>query len=469
MWAIRIHYNKNVLEQLLTDWQKSSSYSDHKQKPSDSDATDDGGLTAQSSESENNLNSSIKDIPSECTVNSSDVPNNSISDRQSYLSNDSSLEIDKNSSFPNIQLTSNGNLKDSPISNLGNKLRLRKLVQRRGRPKGTKKKFTEFSGKPDKIYKNKRKNHKNSKESNKKSKIVDSDSDHIASACDLTVISSDSEEEITFINPTARQRSTRASWWLESLQLKQADRDILDSNNWLNDRHIEAVHFLLKKQFPNLLGLQNPIIAQGGTFDIIRGSNMLQILHCGSYKHWVTILTVSAPANTIFVFNSFDEDVPLSVIQQICSIVFCPEENLKIISKPIQIQKGGTDCGLFAIANAVSIASGYDPTQIIYNQHSMRQHLKNCYEHNHLSQFPTCSANLNNVNKSITRSSDLSLICDCRQPKAHKSYWGLPHGPTIKCHICHKSFHKMCVTSKKLKASPFLCSCKCTNKYLDTL
>ena len=82
--------------------------------------------------------------------------------------------------------------------------------------KGTKKKF---SGKPDKVYKNKCKNHTNFEESNKKSKMVDSDSDHIVSDCDLFRGNN--------LNPTARQRSTRASWWLEAVTIQYSEAPLV--------------------------------------------------------------------------------------------------------------------------------------------------------------------------------------------------------------------------------------------------
>ena len=63
-----------------------------------------------------------------------------------HTSSDNNLT--KRDSVPNIQVTENGDLNNSPISILGNKLKLDKALRRRDRPKGTKKKtLTELSEK----------------------------------------------------------------------------------------------------------------------------------------------------------------------------------------------------------------------------------------------------------------------------------------------------------------------------------
>ena len=54
-----------------------------------------------------------------------------------------------------------------------------------------------------------------------------------------------------------------------------------------------------------------------------------------------------------------------------------------------QKQKGGTDCGLFAIAYATAIGHGVDPTSMTLNQAAMRSHLNKCFEEENLSLFPS--------------------------------------------------------------------------------
>ena len=49
-------------------------------------------------------------------------------------------------------------------------------------------------------------------------------------------------------------------------------------------------------------------------------------------------------------------------------------------------QDGTTDCGLYAIATSVSLATGSQPKDFI--QPSMRDHLLLCFENFTLSTFP---------------------------------------------------------------------------------
>ena len=53
-----------------------------------------------------------------------------------------------------------------------------------------------------------------------------------------------------------------------------------------------------------------------------------------------------------------------------------------------QKQTGATYCGLFAIAIAIAIASGLNPSKMNFRQEVMRAHLVNCFNKNQLIVFP---------------------------------------------------------------------------------
>jgi hypothetical protein len=65
-----------------------------------------------------------------------------------------------------------------------------------------------------------------------------------------------------------------------------------------------------------------------------------------------------------------------------------------------QKQEGGTDCGLFAIANAVEVVAGKNPENVIFDQTAMRQHLKSCFEIGKLEPFPKYRVQLDESSKS---------------------------------------------------------------------
>ena len=54
----------------------------------------------------------------------------------------------------------------------------------------------------------------------------------------------------------------------------------------------------------------------------------------------------------------------------------------------VQKQKGGNDCGLFAIAFATALAFGQSPWDHSYIQESMREHLLKCFKNNRMRPFP---------------------------------------------------------------------------------
>ena len=61
-------------------------------------------------------------------------------------------------------------------------------------------------------------------------------------------------------------------------------------------------------------------------------------------------------------------------------------ESLKFEIADMQVQKGSTDCGVFAIAVATSLLYGINPS---YKQDKMRDHLLCCLDSGSLSVFPS--------------------------------------------------------------------------------
>ena len=63
-------------------------------------------------------------------------------------------------------------------------------------------------------------------------------------------------------------------------------------------------------------------------------------------------------------------------------------ENVIFQKYPVQNQVGCSDCGLFAIAFAVPICLGMNPSKFIYDQEKMRRNLSECLENKKNSNFP---------------------------------------------------------------------------------
>ena len=101
--------------------------------------------------------------------------------------------------------------------------------------------------------------------------------------------------------------------------------------------------------------------------------NAIQIFHINR-DHWVCATTVGTKKQVLVYdswYTKWDESA-LSILQ---TQFHCSPSNIHVL-KNVQKQQGGRECGLYAIANATSIALGL---KIVYNEAQMRQHLVDCF------------------------------------------------------------------------------------------
>lgn len=105
------------------------------------------------------------------------------------------------------------------------------------------------------------------------------------------------------------------------------------------------------------------------------------------------------------------------------------DRKLVVELPPRQIQRGGLDCGLFAIAFAYNLASGNDPSQITYDQSRMREQLVKCLEKGSFEPFPRQrkSNSIQFVKEFI--SLDINVFCHCSMPES----WD----DMIQCDLCN--------------------------------
>ncbi len=65
-------------------------------------------------------------------------------------------------------------------------------------------------------------------------------------------------------------------------------------------------------------------------------------------------------------------------ILQCCDDTLPSSEDTTLRLRQVQKQQGGVDCGLCAIANAIIVSRGRDPTKFKYDQSQMWKHLFRC-------------------------------------------------------------------------------------------
>ena len=210
-------------------------------------------------------------------------------------------------------------------------------------------------------------------------------------------------------------------------------RAILSSKDaWLDDELINAAQFMLKEQYPLIGGFQSPIL--GSTLAMIPPhSEFVQVLLIREY-HWIAISTVGCKPSTVQVYDSLGGRLPKGSLKLVADLMQTKAKTLSIEFVDVQKQEGGSDCGLFALAFIASICNGDDPTKLVYDQSSMRNHLLKCIE-----QGPFPSKPGRNPEKAVTKS--VSIHCVCRL---------IDEGTKmIECAGCREWFHTACVQVEK--------------------
>uniref|UniRef100_A0A1X7V1H9 Ubiquitin-like protease family profile domain-containing protein n=1 Tax=Amphimedon queenslandica TaxID=400682 RepID=A0A1X7V1H9_AMPQE len=146
-------------------------------------------------------------------------------------------------------------------------------------------------------------------------------------------------------------------------QLSLSDKDYIESGDWIPNKVIVFAQVLLKRQFQHLQGLVSPLVLSKPD-TMLPFHNALQIVHDRG-NHWIV---VSTSMNCQETRELFGQEARLK-------LMVCPQ------------QKGGMDCGVFAIAVCTSLAHR-QPLPLSFKQDSKRAHLLKCFEDLQLTPFP---------------------------------------------------------------------------------
>lgn len=124
--------------------------------------------------------------------------------------------------------------------------------------------------------------------------------------------------------------------WIEHLGLNEFDKEnLLHPTGWLTDNIMNAAQQLLRKQFPDLLGLQSVILGQTMSFKIQSGE-FLQILH--SVNHWVTVSTLSSENSSIKLYDSHYTGIPSLLEAQIATLLCTDRDQVEVEIQNVQSQ-----------------------------------------------------------------------------------------------------------------------------------
>ena len=204
-------------------------------------------------------------------------------------------------------------------------------------------------------------------------------------ATPLTVASdsnSDSEDEISITKET---RGT-VDKFSALANLGDSDYDIInDSSGWLTCDIVQAVQVLLQEENPLLEGLQRPTLGRVRNFDVVSGE-FIQILHTGS-DHWVCISSIECLPGKVHLYDSLFHDVISQEIEEQTNDLL-GGNLVELQFVPVQQQTNNSDCGVFAIAFAVSLALGTNPKHVTFDTSKTHPHLAVCLKAQKLSMFP---------------------------------------------------------------------------------
>ena len=152
----------------------------------------------------------------------------------------------------------------------------------------------------------------------------------------------------------------------------------------LNDLVINAAQMMLKEQFPELMGLQSTLLLKKPQLRFQGNKPYVQIIF-DREDHWIVTSTLFARSDQVKLYDSVFTTIDKET-KAVISNLYGPEILPRLVS--ICKQKGGTDCGLFAITIATTLALGLDPAEITYQQISLHHHFMKCLEDGKFTMFP---------------------------------------------------------------------------------
>ena len=233
------------------------------------------------------------------------------------------------------------------------------------------------------------------------------------------------------------------NFWIPELNLFQSDKEILLSDQWLNDNIICAAQTLLKRQ-SKMHGWMSTQLCKSVFQPIPPRSPFVQILHING-SHWITVSNSSFSCGPTSSFTDcvkiYDSGSPSSISVEIqnmvCSMMKPKSSMLTFEIVNVQSQSNSYDCGVFAIAFATEIAHGNNPVSMHFDDMVMRRHLMECFKACHMSSFPCRRQRRIPFGSRVKFYIQQPIYCTCRTVNNIKR-------PMILCDFCKNWFHLEC-------------------------
>jgi Ulp1 family protease len=242
-------------------------------------------------------------------------------------------------------------------------------------------------------------------------------------------------------------------YWISDLNLTMTDKEILENNLWLTDKHMRAASKILKEQF-NINGFQDttktPFYQENSkTWNtenrFLRQSAPSVQIHFDGNNHWTTSLQSPKEPDTVYYVDSLGDNIKhlkLNIQIQLSQIYHNNQDVINVKVPRCQQQPNGNDCGLFAIANAVEFCfnTGNVNFNYAFKIDELRSHLADCLENRKFTKFPKqFSRDRASTFSGITKQISFDLRCSCRMPEFIDNM--------ISCNNkkCKTWFHQSCI------------------------
>lgn len=208
-------------------------------------------------------------------------------------------------------------------------------------------------------------------------------------------------------------------------------RTLKSKHQWLDDSIITASQSILKQQFPEVNGLQPPIL--GESFSMEPQPNGFVQIVCIRGNHWICLSSTRCQPSTVYVYDSLHGKLDAHTKKVVADLMQSKADQIEIRYADVQRQSGGSDCGLFALAFATTLCFGENPETISYTQSAMREHLLSCIEKGQLLKFPQRARR----RPKPALIDHFPIFCVCRL--------GYNGEEMVECSTCQNWYHVACV------------------------
>ena len=170
--------------------------------------------------------------------------------------------------------------------------------------------------------------------------------------------------------------------WIPELGLSTVERGFLTNGEQLCDQLVNAMTKLMMEHNP-LVNVQSSCMP---TEQLIYSPLETLHVHHNGRGHFVTSSSIGGQVK---FYDSLNLRPSSQLLEQMTAI-YSPDDNSPEVfqSKIVHQQTGGVDCGCFAIAYAVDLFLGYEPSTAFYDQGKMRDHMFKCLTEKKISRFP---------------------------------------------------------------------------------